>query len=205
MKMKIQIIILLLAVFLVSGIAGCTTGPIPNDVLLRDVLNGDSAIPPEEAGLIKQWALSCDADSDCTIVIGGEPCPSYVAINSDYQEEWEEMVKDLSEIENQIPPDVVCGVMKSIEEYSVKCIQNQCILRYGQIGKDKYCESDSDCATSCGDAIGRGDCWNKEYASSRNPPDFTCCSCEDCRPCVSCKCMGNECTSVKPDTSKNCC
>lgn len=68
----------------------------------------------------------------------------------------------------------------------------------------KFCQVDSDCATSCGEPIGRGDCFNKKYVSFEDPPDGTCCACEDCRPCVSCKCVDNVCTS-QPYKEKGCC
>ena len=67
----------------------------------------------------------------------------------------------------------------------------------------KYCESDDDCITSCGREIGRGSCYNKAFVEPNNPPDNTCCRCEDCRPCITCKCIYNTCMPEK--TGGTCC
>jgi len=67
----------------------------------------------------------------------------------------------------------------------------------------KYCDTADDCATSCGGKIGRGSCYNKAFVNPHNPPDDTCCFCEDCRQCVKCECIEHKCTPVP--TGDTCC
>ena len=70
-------------------------------------------------------------------------------------------------------------------------------------GSLKYCDTDDDCLTSCGEEIGRGECFNKKYISFDNPPDNICCACENCNPCYRCTCDNNICTPVR--TAGDCC
>ena|SRR3989338_479202 len=69
----------------------------------------------------------------------------------------------------------------------------------------KSCKSDNDCVTSCGQITGRGNSYNKNYLKFRlnQPPDNTCCFCENCQQCVISKCVDNTCTAVRTDG--NCC
>ena len=66
-----------------------------------------------------------------------------------------------------------------------------------------YCQTDNDCVTSCGEKIGRGSCYNKAFVTPDNPPDNTCCICENCQPCITCECIDNVCTSKA--TGGTCC
>lgn len=70
-------------------------------------------------------------------------------------------------------------------------------------GDSRYCESASDCVTSCGREIGRGSCYNKAYTTEDNPIDNVCCFCENCAQCMSCECIDNTCTA-RP-TQNACC
>ena len=69
-----------------------------------------------------------------------------------------------------------------------------------EISPEKHCEQDSDCLTSCGNPVGHGGCFNKEYVQRFNltgfinsPIDGTCCGCAMTTGNVECLCQDNKC------------
>lgn len=79
------------------------------------------------------------------------------------------------------------------------------LISFQILANPKYCKIDDDCILSCGQKIGRGNSYNKLYMKFRlnQPPEYTCCFCENCNPCVTNKCIDNVCTAVK--TEGDCC
>lgn len=78
-----------------------------------------------------------------------------------------------------------------------------------QIDDRTFCLQDSDCATECGGAVGRGECINKDFAGFENHVKnneeypFSCMT-EECAACYSCKCVDNVCVTELHD-EHGCC